>query len=71
MRANFVLIDECPLLLAPLDSDLLTMSAPLAYRDSVLYGDKTYLFHAAQAIMQLQVWVLCCEVRPCLTVGPL
>ena len=55
VRGNFALVGECPLFLAPLDSDLLTMSAPFAFRDAVVHGDRTGLFHVAQGIMQLQV----------------
>ena len=55
MRANIQLIGECPLYLAPLDTDLLTMSKPAVFRDCVLHGDPTALYQCAQAVMQLQV----------------
>ena len=53
--ANFSHIGECNLFLVPLDSDLLTMDLPLAFREYQLLGDTTVVYHAANAVMQLQV----------------
>lgn len=52
---NILSIGEFPLQMVPLDSDLLTMNVPSAFRDVALYGDQTPLHVAARALLQLQV----------------
>ena len=52
--AEFSHIGECHLFLVPLDADLLSMDLPMAFREYQLLGDHTCIYHAANAIMQLQ-----------------
>ena len=53
--AEFAHIGECHLFTVPLDADLLSMDLPLAFREYQLLGDHTCIYHAANAVMQLQV----------------
>ena len=55
VRGNISVVGEYQLNLVPLDSDIMSMEAPLCYRETELLGDRTSLYDAAHAIMQLQV----------------
>mmetsp|Transcript_32390 Transcript_32390/g.84778 ORF Transcript_32390/g.84778 Transcript_32390/m.84778 type:complete len:593 (-) Transcript_32390:873-2651(-) len=45
---------EFKLLMAPMDSDLISMEMPLSLKASTVYGDHTALHYAAEALMQMQ-----------------
>ncbi len=48
-------ISEFHLNLVPFDSDVMSMEMHSAFRENQLLGDRTSLFYAANAVMQLQV----------------
>eukprot|EP01134_Creolimax_fragrantissima_P005244 CFRG5244T1 len=48
-------IQEFPMDLVPLDSDLLSMELPNAFADVALHGDSTPLYYAARSLVKLQV----------------
>ena len=50
-----VTLGEFRMNIVPLDSDVMSMEAPGSFRDVHVFGDRTDLFYAAHAIMQLQV----------------
>ena len=54
VMGNISMLGECQLFLVPLDSDVLSMEYPSAYRECALLSDHTPVYHAAHAIMQLQ-----------------
>jgi len=51
---SLTFVDQLPVNLFPLDSDLLSMELPSSFRDYHLDGDPTCLHHAARAMMTLQ-----------------
>ena len=55
MLGNITQMGECNLFLIPIDSDMLTMDLLRAFREYQLLGDQTCVYHAATAIVQLQV----------------
>jgi len=46
---------EFQLHVVPMDSDIMSMEQPQVFRECQLLNDRTALFQAARAIMQLQV----------------
>lgn len=49
-----VRITEFQMNLVPLDSDLMSMELPTAFKNCNVHNDRTALFYAARALMQLQ-----------------
>ena len=47
-------IKEYKMHIIPQDSDVVSMELPLCYRDCVLMGDRTDLYYAALALLELQ-----------------
>jgi hypothetical protein len=54
IRGSLTHIDDYGLEIFPVDSDILSMEHPSAFRECYLEGDSTSMFYAARAIMLLQ-----------------
>ncbi|RWS28893.1 Vacuolar protein sorting-associated protein 33A-like protein [Leptotrombidium deliense] len=54
VRANITTINEYAIDLFPVDSDVMSMEIKSSFRDCVIDGDYSSLYHASRAIMTLQ-----------------
>ncbi|XP_065831438.1 vacuolar protein sorting-associated protein 33A-like [Oscarella lobularis] len=54
VKGSFTNIFECPIDVYPVDSDVLSMELPLAFRECYLEGDLTSMYYVARSLIFLQ-----------------